>query len=339
MAWLPILTDLNYLLARAFRDETAAIKLAEEAGIDTLYISTTGPPVLMWYKILDYTYNTAGNLDLIVALLQKATAPTGPARDNQTLKGVLQNLLDNKAPVEAPVAAAWKPQPADEAETKEKLMGAISTLLPISFLEHGLICAKSVGRIVVGNGLGTGFLVANNYLITNNHVIPTVEVARTARVQFNYQKNLQGLDSPFEEFGLAPDAGPDAFRTDAAFTRDYTIVKLQGDANARYGNLEFSDVAAKKNDFVNIIQHPSGGPKQIALYHNVVAFADQDRVQYLTDTLPGSSGAPVFGADWRVVALHHAGGSLREPGSDESVIRNEGINGLRIREILAQLPA
>ena len=75
-----------------------------------------------------------------------------------------------------------------------------------------------------------------------------------------------------------------------------------------------------------IIQHPGGGQKQIALSHNVVAFADDRRLQYLTDTLEGSSGSPAFDMDWKVVALHHAGGWLREPGTKQRVYRNEGIH-------------
>jgi V8-like Glu-specific endopeptidase len=77
--------------------------------------------------------------------------------------------------------------------------------------------------------------------------------------------------------------------------------------------------------YVNIIQHPGGGPKQIGLYHNTVAYVGEGRVQYLTDTLPGSSGAPVFDGSWNVVALHHSGGMLREPGTKNVVYRNEGI--------------
>jgi V8-like Glu-specific endopeptidase len=50
-------------------------------------------------------------------------------------------------------------------------------------------------------------------------------------------------------------------------------------------------------------------------------------LQYLTDTLPGSSGSPVFDRDWNVVALHHSGGWLAEPGSSDKTTdyRNEGI--------------
>jgi V8-like Glu-specific endopeptidase len=49
------------------------------------------------------------------------------------------------------------------------------------------------------------------------------------------------------------------------------------------------------------------------------------RVHYLTDTLKGSSGSPVFNSNWEVVALHHRGGWLAEPGSKRMVYRNQGI--------------
>jgi V8-like Glu-specific endopeptidase len=58
-------------------------------------------------------------------------------------------------------------------------------------------------------------------------------------------------------------------------------------------------------------------------------------VQYITDTLPGSSGSPVFNDDWRIVALHHSGGNIPEPSTNSIHFRNEGI---RIGAILADLP-
>src|SRR5262249_32174555 len=53
-------------------------------------------------------------------------------------------------------------------------------------------------------------------------------------------------------------------------------------------------------DFVYIIQHPKGRSKKIRLLHNEVVRVTQDRVQYLTDTLPGSSGSPVCNELWQV---------------------------------------
>ena len=63
-------------------------------------------------------------------------------------------------------------------------------------------------------------------------------------------------------------------------------------------------------------------------------FVGEGRVQYLTDTLPGSSGSPVFDKDWRLVALHHSGGWITEPGSKETFYRNEGIHVDRVGEVL-----
>ena len=64
--------------------------------------------------------------------------------------------------------------------------------------------------------------------------------------------------------------------------------------------------------------------KQVALHNNFVIFANEAWVQYLTDTLPGSSGAPVFDVKWNVVAVHHAGGDLALPGTKQLVYRNRG---------------
>jgi V8-like Glu-specific endopeptidase len=55
---------------------------------------------------------------------------------------------------------------------------------------------------------------------------------------------------------------------------------------------------------VNIIQHPRGEPKRVAFRNNLVTAADAQLIRYFTDTDFGSSGSPVCGDDWRVVALH-----------------------------------
>ena len=193
--------------------------------------------------------------------------------------------------------------------------------MPISFLEAGLEISKSVVRVELENGmLGSGFLVNGNLLVTNNHVINSQDHARLATAQFNVQKNVDGLDLPSASFELDPGNG---FAT--SVLDDWTIVRIKGEANAKWGAISINDSTVKKQDRVIIIQHPGGGAKSIALYHNIVAYADDTRVQYLTDTLPGSSGSPVFDSNWNLVAIHHSGGWIREPGSKRRLLRNEGI--------------
>jgi V8-like Glu-specific endopeptidase len=83
--------------------------------------------------------------------------------------------------------------------------------------------------------------------------------------------------------------------------------------------------AAKVGDHVSIIQHPNGGPKQIAVTNNRILNIYDHRVQYLTDTLPGSSGSPVFLGSWQVLAIHHAGGNVRRNARGDVIFANEGI--------------
>jgi endonuclease G, mitochondrial len=59
-------------------------------------------------------------------------------------------------------------------------------------------------------------------------------------------------------------------------------------------------------EYVTIVQHPSGLPKQVALRENQVVDLLPRFLHYETDTEPGSSGSPVFNDQWQVVALHHA---------------------------------
>ena len=65
-----------------------------------------------------------------------------------------------------------------------------------------------------------------------------------------------------------------------------------GNPGAEWGTLPLpgADVTVDVGDTVFIIQHPNGGPKQIAMAGNQVAYVDARLIQYTTDTLPGSSG-------------------------------------------------
>ncbi len=70
--------------------------------------------------------------------------------------------------------------------------------------------------------------------------------------------------------------------------------------------------------------------KQIGLLHNQVVNVTENHVQYLTDTLPGSSGAPVCNEHWQVVALHHRG--VRAGEDSGTLHKNQGVRIELVRE-------
>ena len=97
-----------------------------------------------------------------------------------------------------------------------------------------------------------------------------------------------------------------------------------------------------QNEQVNIIQHPNGNPLSVVLTENyVLVDMTSDRVHYLADTLPGSTGAPVLNRYWEVVALHHSGGPHpREKLPQDLVdkLSTTGFNeGIPMRAILPKI--
>jgi V8-like Glu-specific endopeptidase len=220
----------------------------------------------------------------------------------------------------------------------EKLMGATSTFLPISFLAVGMERSRSVARVMLpGLSTGTGFLLDGDLLVTNHHVIPDAPTARAARIQLNVQESGAGRPEEIDEYGLDPES---AFVTSPMTGgHDYTVVRVAGAPTARWGALPLSTAGTAVGSRVMIVQHPEGGFKKVALHNNLVTYVDDDVIQYLTDTLPGSSGSPVFDSAWTVVGVHHAGGELVEPGTGRRVFRNEGIAIARVAEAVHGIPA
>jgi V8-like Glu-specific endopeptidase len=203
----------------------------------------------------------------------------------------------------------------------EKLMGAESQLRSTGWLAEGLRIASAVCRLNNGRVLGTGFRCRDDLLITNHHVIGASEDARSFRAEFFFEEGPNGaLLAPFV-VALEPDR---LFWTDERL--DVTIVGLSGIDRADIAVVPLlPDASAKVRDHVSIVQHPSGGPKQIAVTNNQILNFYDPYVQYLTDTLPGSSGAPVFLDSWKVLAIHHAGGNVRKSAQGDVIFANEGI--------------
>jgi endonuclease G len=233
---------------------------------------------------------------------------------------------------------------------------------PASYLARGAIALQSIARINVRDASGsttmwgTGFLIAPNVLLTNNHVIESAAAAALSQAQFGYEIDL--ADAPLEpvSFALDPER---LFLT--AVELDFTVVAVKdisvsGQVPLRtYGYLPLLDVPGKalEGEWLTIAQHPRGERKQLCVRENRLIKRADDVLWYSTDTLPGSSGAPVFNNDWFVVALHHSGVAEEKNGKVQTIdgrdydedtmdpqsikwIANEGIRASRIAQTLKQ---
>lgn len=241
-------------------------------------------------------------------------------------KDFIVELFQNY-PLDVPVSPSrgignWKGIDST-ADIKEKIIGE-NTLRDIYILNLALEASKAVVRIATPKGAGTGFMIAPDLLMTNNHVIKTQEVAEKSNFSFNYQLDINGKECPTQIIGALPDG---AFYTNEEL--DYAVVTLKEVPD--FGKpLIFKSKLMRRDDRVAIIQHPGGHLKKISIQNNFVAYADNQVLQYTTSTEPGSSGSPVFDDDFQVVGIHHSGGMLVEPNTQQRYLRNAGTSAIAL---------
>jgi V8-like Glu-specific endopeptidase len=237
----------------------------------------------------------------------------------------LRGLFD-KYPLDKPVIASppvdrWR---GDDTlnSIREKIVGE-NTLRDVRLLELALEAAQAVVHLGMPNGMGSGFLVAPDLLITNHHVLPNAQVAAQTQYTFNYQLDRAGNPAPTSACRALPNG---VFYTHAAL--DFSLIQLENPPTVPPLTLKLERL--EKGNRAAIIQHPSGYYKKISMQNNQVQYADAQTVQYTTSTMPGSSGSPVFNEDFHVVAIHHSGGQLVDPGDRQVYFRNAGTSMIAI---------
>jgi endonuclease G len=192
-------------------------------------------------------------------------------------------------------------------------------LIGAGFLAKGASAVRSIARIVIRagpelvEGFGPGFLVAPGLLMTNNHVLPDAAGAVHSQAEFDHQLGPGGALGPSAAFALEPGV---FFVTDQAL--DFTVVAVASNGGGRslaeFGWNPLIELEGKVilHELLNIVQHPNGEPKQLALRENRLVDLVEDFLHYETDTAPGSSGSPVFNDQWEVVGLNHSGVPRRD---------------------------
>jgi V8-like Glu-specific endopeptidase len=248
-------------------------------------------------------------------------------------------------PIEGPPVEWLGPEAATTAATEaalaegtgpggaqDEIVVGLNNLKPVVHLEVGSRLARAVAHITLpGRGAASGFMIDADVLMTNHHVFRQPSDAANATVRFGYQVDLAGNLMASEAFACEPEG---FFHASDAL--DYAVVRIARDAGASWGSLKPApEIPVKSGQDVIIIQHPGGQPKQVGLVDNEVVVVQPPFVQYLTDTMPGSSGSPVFDEHWNLIAIHHSGGWFPQPAADSTHYRNEGV---LMSAIVADLP-
>lgn len=244
----------------------------------------------------------------------------------------------------------------------ERIIGG-NNLLGIAFLELGMAVSRTVGRVIVRDrfqvrSFGTGFMISPRLALTNNHVLPDAQSARFSRLEFNFQNGISGLPLTTSQFDLEPDA---FFRTDAGLDVTVVAVAVKSRSDGTAASLPLAGFGFNRTtkeqgkillgESINIIQHPEGQEKQLALQQNELIDRFDQFLHYHTDTSPGSSGSPLFNNQWEVLGLHHSGvparnaageiltvdGTVWDKTQDELTIQWVANEGIRISSILTWL--
>lgn len=288
ITFLRVLEQTERRFAEHSTERTENIKLIKEKRI-----FEANPPELVRKRIarLDADERT---VDAISGEALKFATPAGPGIPSSGFPRALERVLQT------------------------------NDLMSIGFFERGLQAAQCVARISLrsrqGSGFGTGFMVSPRLMLTNNHVFGAPEDAAESVAEFNFKALLGGQTTTPISFRFAPG---DFFLTDEKL--DFTLVALRESPDlSQFGWLRLIGETGKLmvGEKVNIIQHPNGEPKQIAVRENQVVGELELFLHYKTDTAPGSSGSPVFNDQWEVVALHHSG--VPERDAQGRIITTDG---------------
>jgi len=224
--------------------------------------------------------------------------------------------------------------------------------LPFSFVQNALAASRSVARLYVPRivhgkrevlgGVGTGWLITPDLMLTNHHVInarlPGESPANALDFQAQGEQTLVWFDYHLEGGSHIDYEGTELVHSNPKL--DYALFRLVKAMEKReHLPLIHQKPKLETSTRLNIVQHPGGGPMRFAIRNNfyVGEASGSNRIRYVTDTEPGSSGSPVLNDRWHVIAMHRGYQEIPEEMHKGKLIRyhNEGI---AIHAILEDLP-
>ena len=267
--------------------------------------------------------------------------------------------------MEMALGATRKVMAAEEMQFFEKVLGK-TRYVSLKDLNKALSRARAVGRVEdqPDNGFGTGFLVRGGDLhealgdellfLTNSHVVsddpnvlspsPLLPDEATVTFQMLREEGLSREHWEYEVEGLLWTSPPGEL--------DASLLRLARPVEG----IEPYPVAprlplADGEQRVYIVGHPKGGTLSFSIQDNQLIdhegppsgkpkAAGIVRLHYRAPTEGGSSGSPVFNRQWKLIGLHHAGGTAMPKlnGEGGTYAANEGIWIRSIIEAMKEKP-
>lgn len=324
----------NTLSAAIYRDRDIEL-LAVGAGVPPGSIQWNQPADHLWFDVLNEAAAHVRVKRLLADISEKHPALASRIGEMSAREPILTaQIPDDEASSLKADDGRW----TNFGGLERQIFDDEETLMDVSFLAQGLDRAKSVCRMTVsfekGSCHATAFRIGPRTLLTNHHVLHdwrhTDRPAHAVQAEFRYELDDAGsLRVP-----IVIRCDPTSIVGDR--THDFAVVSTIDPMPDDVPIVPLHRAATvEPDDRVYIIQHPRGLPKKVALHHNLVRFANDDVVQYWTDTEAGSSGSPVFDRYWRAVALHHQW--VESPVDDGVAYRNQGRAISRIVERLTEL--
>ncbi|GAB4561131.1 MAG: hypothetical protein Tsb0020_08410 [Haliangiales bacterium] len=324
---------LRDLLKANFRRRADIERLVDDAGLDAAELNLQQSAAEIWHELLPYARRMGAHYQLIATARKQLPA----------LRQPLDELMSASKPTypdeEEPLAPSCWAHTRDDTHSLERQLGENSTLLDIAFLHKAIKVASGVLRVTAehrdAHQNGTAFRIAPDLILTNHHVICRHGVAADRlSLDLGHEVDIHGTENAGRTVTLDP-VEVVASEHNPALSRDWAVIRWPGApppdevSILRLG----SHTPPRPGERAYIIQHPGGGPKQIGLNRNLIRHVDDNVVQYLTDTEPGSSGSPVCNEDWEVISLHYRW--IKAP-RERYRYRNQG---MRIEPIVAALHA
>jgi hypothetical protein len=326
-------SDKRVLLFSRFRDLRAKVHKGSsdeiQLRLDLQYLNNSAP---------------RDGLHPLLAWLQNARSLVAGTTEQDYFESLVQRLEQT---------AGTPGVPADiVAAVQNEAILFEDDMLPVGYLQAGLLAGQAVARLQTtryDDGVessrkywGTGWLLTESLLITNHHVFNARNDGEPPAKQSDFDLQAKATALEFDADGQtsATNAGLVTEIVCADRELDYALARIPAQSGRRCLRLEKAPLTIKPDDVVplNIIQHPNGLPKKIAIRNNLARAAPAGQIRYFTSTLGGSSGSPVLNDQWKVVGLHR--GSIGTKVQNFQGRTTAIINlGTQITSILAHMPA